>query len=132
MKKRILLVDDEVDVVKMLHARLVHQGYETVSVANGLEALGAFIASQYDIRYDLILLDLTMPRLNGRQVLHQIRKEEELRGTPCGEGIPIIIVTSVEEAWMDSFKHGCDDFILKPYDPDDLIQKVKEKIGDSG
>jgi CheY-like chemotaxis protein len=129
MAKRILIVDDEADLVDILSARLLHEGYDVDEAQNGREGLGAFVAALVQGRpYDLILLDIRMPGLTGIEVLEALRKEEELRGIVLGSGAIVIMLTAMQNPVFDSFKQGCDDFVLKPYDEATLIKKIQQKF----
>ncbi len=129
MSKKILIVDDEADLVDNISARLEYVGYEVDEAMNGREGLGAYIGELYKGEpFDLILLDIRMPGMSGTEVLAAIRHEEKLRGVPLGTGTPIIMLTAVPEPALESFKQGCDDYILKPYDEVILLQKIKAKL----
>ncbi len=99
-------------------------------VLSGEEALVAWNKSGQASgeAYDMILLDVAMPGIDGISVLKAIRQKEELQGIHLGYGVPIVMVTAHREQFMDSFNSGCDDYLLKPIDPDDLIKKVTEKL----
>ena len=81
--RRILIVEDDLDISELLSAWLTEAGYETVEVHDGLEALDAFSAGGFD----LVLLDLMLPRLDGFEVCEWIRQR-------CG--IPIIMLTALD------------------------------------
>ncbi len=99
-------------------------------VTSGEEALVAWNKSMQspEAQYDMILLDVAMPGIDGISVLKAIRQKEELLGIRLGYGVPIVMVTAHREQFMDSFNNGCDDYLLKPIDPEHLIKKVKEKL----
>ena len=113
MAKRILLVDDEPLIVKGLKYSLEHEGYETDSAADGEEALNKFFAGNYD----LILLDVMLPKLDGVEVCQRIREKSF---------VPIIMLTAKGED-MDKilgFEYGADDYMTKPFN----ILEVKARI----
>ncbi len=85
MKKKILIVDDEPDIVSYLEMVLQDQGYETITAGNGNEALEAVKRD----RPDLVTLDITMPEASGTRFYKEIRLDPEL------SSIPVIIVTAV-------------------------------------
>ena len=62
--------------------------------------------------------------------LKTIRQEEEIRGLKYDDGVKIIMQTGLKEPWMESFNLGCDDYIVKPYSFDDLVNKIIEKTGE--
>ena len=113
MGRRILLVDDEPLIVKGLKYSLEQEGYETDSAADGEEALNKFFAGQYD----LILLDVMLPKLDGIEVCQRIREKSY---------VPIIMLTAKGED-MDKilgFEYGADDYMTKPFN----ILEVKARI----
>ncbi len=81
--------------------------------------------------YDLILLDIGLPELSGMELLQKIRKVEHCACIKRGDGIPIIMVTAYKERFVEAFDKGCHDYVLKPIDPDVLIQKVCKYIPQS-
>jgi len=130
MGKYILVVDDDADVLKALSSRLVKAEYKVKCACEGKEATAAFVESYYDKPFDAILLDVDLPDINGCEVLKAIRQEEELRGLKYDDGVKIIMQTGLKEPWMEAFNLGCDDYIIKPYSFDDLLNKIKEKTGE--
>jgi len=111
--KRILLVDDEPLIVKGLKYSLEQDGYETDSAADGEEALNKFFAG----KFDLILLDVMLPKLDGIEVCQRIREKSY---------VPIIMLTAKGED-MDKilgFEYGADDYMTKPFN----ILEVKARI----
>jgi CheY-like chemotaxis protein len=121
---KILIADDEPDVVETLRFRLEQEGYEVVACANGLEALGAARSA----RPDLIVLDVMMPGENGYRVAKTIR-EDEAAGV-YDRRTPIILLTARnlkfdperEKMFMD-FSQA--DFVLyKPFDLEDLVTRI--------
>ncbi len=113
MAKRILLVDDEPLIIKGLKYSLEQDGYETESAADGEEALAKFFAG----KFDLILLDVMLPKLDGIEVCQRIREKSD---------VPIIMLTAKGED-MDKilgFEYGADDYMTKPFN----ILEVKARI----
>ena len=113
MAKRILLVDDEPLIVKGLKYSLEQDGYQTDSAADGEEALNKFFAEPFD----LILLDVMLPKLDGIEVCQRIREKSD---------VPIIMLTAKGED-MDKilgFEYGADDYMTKPFN----ILEVKARI----
>jgi CheY-like chemotaxis protein len=127
--KKILLVDDEPQIVDLFSTVLREEGYRAVTAASGPEALGLYLFARYNEPFDLMVLDITMPRIDGLQVLETIRSDEAARGIACGDGLPIIMLTAYKSTCMKSFNLGCDDYILKPVQPEILINKIRSKIG---
>ena len=113
MAKRILLVDDEPLILKGLKYTLEQEGYETDSAVDGEEALAKFFSEEFD----LILLDVMLPKLDGIQVCQRIREHSN---------VPIIMLTAKGED-MDKIlglEYGADDYIPKPFN----ILEVKARI----
>ncbi|MCC5876613.1 MAG: response regulator [Candidatus Sumerlaeia bacterium] len=119
MNKKILLVDDEPDVLQMLKATLMTRNYEILTASAGDEGLE--IAERE--RPDLILCDLMMPRVSGLEFLKRMRKSQKIRDTP------IIIISAIgasdrpPEYWVRTL--GVDDYLQKPFDPLDLLGRVE-------
>ncbi len=104
MAKSILLVDDEPLILKGLKYTLEQEGYETDSALDGEEALAKFFAGNYD----MILLDVMLPKLDGISVCQRIREHSN---------VPIIMLTAKGED-MDKIlglEYGADDYMTKPY-----------------
>jgi signal transduction histidine kinase len=116
-KPRILVVDDEPKNAKLLEAHLLPQGYDVVIAAHGQEAL-TIVAER---RIDLILLDVMMPNLDGFEVTKRLRGDERSRL------IPIVLITALQdtEDRIKGIEVGCDDFISKPFDKNEVLARVK-------
>ena len=113
MARKILIVDDEPLIVKGLRYSLEQDGYETDSAADGEEALAKFFQG----RYDLVLLDVMLPKLDGIEVCLRIREKSS---------VPIIMLTAKGED-MDKIlglEYGADDYMTKPFN----ILEVKARI----
>ncbi len=119
--KTILLVDDEEDIVKVVGGRLSQWGYQAVVAANGQEALEAVRRQPPD----LILLDLKMPVLSGRDACHQLKAD------PKFAGIPVILMTSSAGVAMEEEQRAirADGFVLKPFEPAELLATIQKWIG---
>jgi DNA-binding NtrC family response regulator len=115
-RRRILVVDDD-KVFRLSTAELLRQdGYEVMTAVDGTEAVQALEAA----RFDLMLLDLRMPGIDGLSLVEVLRKR--------GEGVPILMITgfgSIETA-VRSLHSGAEDFLTKPVDPDVLSARVGE------
>jgi len=116
MHERILVVDDEPDVVELIGFNLRSRGYEVISASNGLEAL----LKTRRFHPDLVVLDVMMDGMDGLSVC------EILRTQPATRSMPVIIVTAAagEMAKLNSFSAGATDFMTKPFSPQDLVRKV--------
>ena len=122
MTKKILIVDDEPDIVKITNFRLKKLGYETETAANGKEALDLLKTNTFD----LIFLDLRMPVLDGYETCKIIKADDKLKD------IPIIVFSASTSQSSESIKIQLDitDVLIKPFEPEDLISKVKNLIGE--
>lgn len=128
INKNILLVDDEVDITKAIRLRLEKLGYNVTSVATGQEAIKTFLSYYYSQPFNVILLDIGLPDINGLEVLKTIRQEEEIRGLNYDDGVKIVMQTGFKESWMEAFNGGCDDYVIKPYSFEELLEKINEKV----
>ena len=115
---KILIVDDEPSVCNFLSDYLKYKGYNSKIALSGKEALAALNTEHFD----LVLLDLIMPKMNGLEVLERIKKID-LR-------VPIIILTSVKDKNIteSSLEMGAVDFISKPIDIERLDESIKINI----
>jgi DNA-binding response OmpR family regulator len=121
VRKKILVVEDDPDLVELLSFNLRGYGF-TVSTANdGLDAL----KKARTILPDLILLDLMLPELDGFGVCEILRRE------PATAGIPIIMVTAMSSqfARLAGLEAGANDYITKPFSPKQLIARVQALLG---
>ena len=114
---RVLVVDDEKDVVELVKFLLERDGHQVIEAYNGREALERANAEHPD----LIILDIWMPKKDGYQVI------KELKADPGTARIPVIFLTASSlPQTLDKIKAaGGADYILKPYDPPVLMAKVK-------
>ena len=122
MKKKILVVDDEPQIVRLLSQRLKANGYETFAANDAYQC----IKMTRDVKPDLILLDIKMPAGGG------IRAFETLKSSVYTSTIPIIFITAYpgEEIIQQVNDLGADGFFSKPFKSLDLLNKIKELIGE--
>lgn len=115
---RILLVEDEKGIREAIKMNLELEGYEVVVTANGTEALSRFSEQ----RFNLVMLDIMMPEMDGLQVCEQIRLENV--------DIPILFLTAKDARSdvIDGFKRGADDYITKPFNLEEMLLRVKALI----
>jgi len=120
MPKRILLVDDEPDIIKLLTGRLESEGFEVDAVPSGKDA---FLRVKENTP-DLILLDVMMPEPNGLEV------SRTLKDDPKYKNIPIILLTakSTDDDKFWGREAGADAYITKPYDTAELLTKINTLI----
>ncbi len=121
---RVLLVEDNELNQKFATAVVKRLGFQIELAENG--AIG--VQKYLDAKFDLILMDIQMPVMNGLEATIAIRKHEEERG--LNEHIPIIAVTAfaMEHDKRNCMDAGMDDFLTKPYKPIELEQKIKKYI----
>jgi CheY-like chemotaxis protein len=123
MVKKIMIVDDTRDTVEMVEKLLTSEGYKTIIAFNGKEALDKLRNMNADERPDLILLDMFMPEMSGREVCERIRSEEN----PGLKDIKIAFFTvaNFKEQGKQILKElKVIDYITKPFDVDDLLNRV--------
>jgi CheY-like chemotaxis protein len=119
-RAKILLVDDEPDIVDTIQCRLEANNFDVVTASNGQEGL----EKASDEKPDLILLDTNMPVMNGHEMLEHIKKRPDLKG------IPVIMCTALCEAHdiAAASAYGIADYVTKPFDYTDLIEKITGAI----
>ncbi len=116
-KPKILIADDDKDIVKLLSERFEHEGFEVVVAYEGVRAIEA----AHKQKPDLILLDLKMPTGKGQDVL------KALKNHPLTSKTPVIIMTALKEDGLEEEVRslGAFDFIQKPLDLDRLLQSIR-------
>ena len=116
MGKKILVVDDEPDLLKVLLTRLKKTGYQVFGGVDGQEALD--LARQ--IRPDLIIIDVYLPDMNGDDVAKILKEDKELKH------IPIILISATARSVAERAREcGADGYLAKPFEPEELIGAVK-------
>jgi two-component system alkaline phosphatase synthesis response regulator PhoP len=122
MPKKILVVDDTTDTRDLLHFYLSNAGFDVIIAADGGEGLYRAKAD----KPDLIITDITMPNLDGHQMIKQLRDEAEFAG------VPIIVMSAYGKDFINkALEHGATDTIEKPMNLDILVEKVKTLTGES-
>jgi two-component system, OmpR family, copper resistance phosphate regulon response regulator CusR len=113
--KRILIVEDDLRIAQNISRGLEEKGYKTEIAYDGQIGLKLGLTNNYD----LILLDLNLPALNGYEVCQQIRARNAQ--------IPIIMLTALGETEdkIEGFEHGADDYIVKPFDLRELVARIQ-------
>ena len=119
-KNKILIVDDEADLVETLKFRLETAGYEVVTAFDGQEGL----KKARNENPDLIILDLMLPKLDGYRVCRMLKFDEKYKG------IPIILFSArVQESDIKmGEEQGADAYVTKPFDPKTLLAKIDELL----
>lgn len=121
-RKKIMVVDDEESLVELVKAILKEEGYEVMAAMNGEECLDMLKTE----KPDLILLDMMMPGMSGREVCEKIKGNPETKNLK----IAFLTVAKFSEIGKDSLKKmGVLDYITKPFDNDDLLRRVKKMTG---
>lgn len=117
MAEKVLIVDDDIDSLKLIGLMLQRNGYEVVAASAGNQALSKAAAELPD----LIILDVMMPDMNGYEVCRR------LRANPATQGIPIIMFTAktLIDDKVAGFEAGADDYLTKPTHPAELASRVK-------
>jgi two-component system KDP operon response regulator KdpE len=110
-RKKILLVDDERAILKVIGIKLTISGYDVVSAYEGQEALNLLASACPDI----MLLDVIMPGIDGFEVLQKLREFSDL---------PVIVVSARPENAEEAFRLGANDFLAKPLDVNELVEKI--------
>ena len=117
MPKKILAVDDERHIVRLVEVNLQRAGYEVVTAYDGREALEKVKAE----KPDLVVLDVMMPYMDGFEVLKALRREPET------ENLPVIMLTAKaqDKDVFEGYHYGADMYLTKPFNPMELVTFVK-------
>ena len=119
--KTILHVEDNEDNRQIVRDLFEFKGYTIIEAVDGEEG----VHKAQEIKPNLILMDIQLPKMNGYDTTRTIKSDPELKG------IPIIVITSYALSGDDqkAFEAGADDYMAKPYDPKDLLEKVEVWLG---
>jgi CheY-like chemotaxis protein len=119
--RKILVVDDEPDYVGTIQCRLEWCHYQVITAANGQEGLEKARAEEPD----LILLDTSMPVMDGHKMLNHLRRD------PALKNIPVIMVTALcePEHIAEASSYGVADYVAKPFDFTELLEKISGVLG---
>ena len=111
---RILVVEDDADLNRLLCRKLINDGYDVISAVNGIDAL----AKTEDTGYDMVITDVMMPKMDGFELAQSIRA--------VNREVPIIFMTARDDKPSKMFGYGIgiDDYIVKPFDMDILLLKI--------
>ena len=120
-KKKILVVDDSRTALFMVTTILRKERYELVTASDGEQALEMAVAE----RPDLILMDVIMPNKTGFEACRELKRREDTKG------IPVILVTTRGEGENveAGFQSGCNDYVTKPINAQELLTKVRDHMG---
>lgn len=114
MNALILIAEDELEIVQILDAYLTREGMRTVRAADGRTVLDLHAS----LKPDLVLLDVKMPRLDGWEVLSELRRRGET---------PVVMVTALDQDIdrLQGLRLGADDYVVKPFNPVEVVARVK-------
>jgi two-component system alkaline phosphatase synthesis response regulator PhoP/two-component system response regulator VicR len=117
---RILAVDDEPNIVRLIQVNLERQGYQVETANNGRQALEKVRAN----RPDLLVSDVMMPEMDGFELLKNVRADASL------SDLPIIMLTAkgADKDIMEGYTRGADMYLTKPFNPQELLQFVKRLL----
>ncbi len=116
-KERILIVDDEINICELLRLYIEKEGYETATANDGESAIAMFSQGEFD----LVLLDVMMPRVDGWEACRRIR---------AMSNVPIIMLTAKGETFdkVLGLELGADDYVVKPFDTKEVVARIKAVV----
>lgn len=119
-EKLILIIEDEVDLSKLLEFHLQHHGFETLAVRDGMEGLNEAIHRAPD----LVILDLMLPKIHGLEVCRL------LRNSPATRQVPILILSAMHTTAtkIRGLDMGADDYMTKPFEFAELISRINSLL----
>lgn len=114
MKGNILIIEDEIKIARFVEMELNYEGYKVTKVHDGRQGL----MKARNEEFDLILLDIMLPSMNGIEVLRRIREESE---------VPVIMLTAKDETMdkVTGLDMGADDYITKPFEIEELLARIR-------
>ncbi len=115
----ILICEDNSMIIRAIEYKLLHEGYKTILAHNGEDAY----EMMKDQEVDLVITDLILPKLSGMELLKNIRNELKSE-------VPIIVLSKIgsEDTVMEAFDNGADDYIVKPFSPNELAIRIKRLL----
>ena len=121
MSERILLVEDEEKLARMVEMELRYEGYEVTKAFDGRTGLEQALSG----KHDLVLLDIMLPQLSGREVLRRLRRESDL---------PVIMLTARDSVVdkVSGLDSGADDYITKPFAIEELLARIRAALRKGG
>jgi CheY-like chemotaxis protein len=124
MSQHVLVVDDELTVRRLVQLNLERAGFRVTTANDGMEALDSVAAD----RPDLVLTDITMPRLDGIELVRR------LKGNPETQSIPVVMLTAkAQDAdHFEAERSGADRYLHKPFHPLRLLETIKETLEATG
>ena len=129
MTETIMIVDDSKDTVDMVKRLLESEGYKTIVALNGKEALKILKNRKESERPDLVLLDMFMPEMSGREVCNRIRDDQDINVRNVK--IAFFTVAAFQDYGRQMLqKLNVLDYIVKPFDVDDFLRRIRKMISD--
>ncbi|MGM9949903.1 MAG: response regulator transcription factor [Lysinibacillus sp.] len=118
MDKRILIVEDEARIARVISLELKHEGYAVEIADNGKDAINLALEEEWD----LILLDVMLPEMSGFEVLRRLRMQDEQT--------PVILLTARNSVFdkVNGLDHGANDYITKPFEMEELLARIRSAI----
>ena len=120
----VLIVDDDPVVRRMLQLSFESEGFDVLTAGDGFEGLEAMRSGKPNV----VVLDIMMPKLDGMKVMRELNDDDDLRGTP-------VILLSAKATSLDielGLKAGAADYVTKPCDPIDLVDRVRSLLAKAG
>ena len=124
MPESVLIVDDDPVIRRMLQLSFESEGFEVSTANDGVEGLDAMRSN----RPDVVVLDIMMPKLDGMKVMREVATDDDLRGTP-------VILLSAKATSLDielGLKAGAADYVTKPVDPIELVERIRSILAKTG
>ena len=114
---KLLIIEDESEIVRYLELELQHEGYSTVSASDGIKGLEAALSDSFDV----ILLDVLLPGMTGLEVLREIRRVQST---------PVILVTAVDSisGKVQGLDAGANDYLTKPFHIEELLARIRAVV----
>lgn len=118
MNERVLVIEDEESIARILQLELEHEGY---TVGHAMDGRSGFLQASSG-EWDLVLLDVMLPELNGIEVLRRLRQ--------AGNPIPVILITARDTVpdKVSGFEHGANDYVTKPFAMEELLARVRNLL----
>ena len=118
MNERVLVIEDEESIARILQLELEHEGY---TVGHAMDGRSGFLQASSG-EWDLVLLDVMLPELNGIEVLRSLRQ--------AGNPIPVILITARDTVpdKVSGFEHGANDYVTKPFAMEELLARVRNLL----
>ena len=120
MNKKVLVVDDQPHIVRLIQVNLEKEGFEVATARDGVEG----ITMVRELRPDLVILDVIMPRKDGFEVLREIKADEALAETP----VILLTVKSHNADIVEGLREGAELYLPKPFHPKELVSLVKRVL----